>query len=130
MRLPFFFLLLLAPAILRAQPADSTARPRPAALPPVRNAAAPAGYFRFPIKPGSQNFLAGSMGEIRPNHFHGGVDIKTEGRIGLPVLAAADGYVCRLKASAYGYGNVVYIQHPNGLVTVYGHLDQFGPKLG
>ncbi len=69
------------------------------------------------------------MGEIRPNHFHGGLDIKTDSRIGLPVLAAADGYVCRLKASAYGYGNVVYVQHPNGLVTVYGHLDGFGPKL-
>jgi murein DD-endopeptidase MepM/ murein hydrolase activator NlpD len=51
----------------------------------------PADYFLFPIKPGKANFLAGSMGEIRPNHFHGGLDIKTDGRIDLPVYASADG---------------------------------------
>ncbi len=98
-------------------------------LPAVVDAAAPAGYFTFPIKPGERNFLAGSMGEIRPNHFHGGIDIKTDGRTGLPVYAAADGFVARAKASAYGYGNVVYLQHANGLVTVYGHLERFAPKL-
>ncbi|MBC7449522.1 MAG: M23 family metallopeptidase, partial [Hymenobacteraceae bacterium] len=120
-------------AVKPAQPpADTVAGP---ALPPVErlpaavDAAAPAGYFAFPIKPGERNFLAGSMGEIRPNHFHGGIDIKTEGRTGLPVLAAADGFVARVKSSAYGYGNVVYLQHPNGLVTVYGHLERFAPKL-
>lgn len=88
----------------------------------------PAGYFLFPIKPGKANFLAGSMGEIRPNHFHGGLDIKTDGRVDLPVYASADGYVSRLKQSAFGYGNVLYINHPNGLTTVYGHLNRFeGP---
>ncbi|MGY2132187.1 M23 family metallopeptidase [Hymenobacter sp. HD11105] len=88
----------------------------------------PADYFLFPIKPGKANFLAGSMGEIRPNHFHGGLDIKTDGRVDLPVYASADGYISRLKQSAFGYGNVLYITHPNGLVTVYGHLNRFeGP---
>jgi Peptidase family M23 len=57
------------------------------------------------------------------------IDIKTEGRIGVPVVAAADGFVARVKASAYGYGNVVYLQHANGLMTVYGHLERFAPKL-
>lgn len=121
-------------------PTDSTGyEPEPPSadlqLPPVErlpvavDPAAPAGYFRFPIKPGNKNFLAGSMGEIRPNHFHGGIDIKTEGRTGLPVYAAADGYIARIKASAYGYGYVLYLQHPNGLLTVYGHLEKFCPRL-
>ncbi|GAB2465435.1 hypothetical protein GCM10011375_34530 [Hymenobacter qilianensis] len=88
----------------------------------------PAGYFMFPIKPGKPNFLTGSMGEIRANHFHGGLDIKTDGRVDLPVYASADGYVSRLKQSAFGYGNVLYITHPNGMTTVYGHLNRFeGP---
>mgnify|MGYP002776997536 FL=1 len=116
-----------------ARPADTVrvdpALPPVERLPPTVDDAAPAGYFAFPIKPGEQNFLAGSMGEIRPNHFHGGIDIKTEGRTGLPVYAAADGYVARTKASAYGYGNVVYLQHANGLLTVYGHLERFAPRL-
>ena len=83
------------------------------------------GYFLFPIAPGKPNFLTGSMGELRPNHFHGGLDIKTGGGVNQPVYAAADGYVSRLKQSSFGYGNVLYISHPNGLTTVYGHLNEF-----
>ncbi|OON67005.1 hypothetical protein B0919_20450 [Hymenobacter sp. CRA2] len=68
------------------------------------------------------------MGELRPNHFHGGLDIKTNGGVDLPVYAAADGYISRMKQSSFGYGNVLYITHPNGLTTVYGHLNHFrGP---
>ncbi|WP_223827533.1 M23 family metallopeptidase [Hymenobacter armeniacus] len=86
------------------------------------------GYFMFPIAPGKPNFLAGSMGELRPNHFHGGLDIKTGGGVNQPVYAAADGYISRLKQSSFGYGNVLYITHSNGLTTVYGHLNEFrGP---
>ncbi|RYY15532.1 MAG: M23 family metallopeptidase [Cytophagaceae bacterium] len=103
---------------------------------PIRPAAAAAamtvapGYFLLPIMPGQQNFLAASMGELRPNHFHGGLDIKTASVINKPVYAAADGYISRLKQSSYGYGNVLYITHPNGLTTVYGHLNEFlGPVL-
>ena len=114
------------PPPVNGPPADrpdttSTRVPRAAYVPPV---VAP-GYFLFPIKPGQPNFLAGSMGEIRPNHFHGGLDIKTDRRVDLPVYAAADGYVSRLKQSSFGYGNVLYITHPNGLTTVYGHLNHF-----
>jgi len=85
--------------------------------------------FLFPIKPGERNYLSGTMGEIRSNHFHGGLDIKTDQREGLPVYAAADGYVSRIKQSTYGYGNIIYITHPNGLITTYAHLSEFGQPL-
>lgn len=90
------------------------------AYPPIEK-----GYYLFPIKPGERNFLAGNMGEIRPNHFHTGLDIKTDGRQGLPVHAAADGFVQRMKISSFGYGNILYLRHPNGQVTVYAHLREF-----
>jgi hypothetical protein len=83
----------------------------------------------FPIKPGETNFLSGEMGELRPNHFHGGIDIKTDGRIGYSTYASASGYVSRIKVSSFGYGNVVYITHPNGYVTVYAHLDKFKKEI-
>ena len=89
----------------------------------------PKNYFMFPIKPGQRNYLAANMGELRPNHFHGGMDIKTDGQIGLPVYACADGYVSRLRISTNGYGNTLYITHPNGLVTVYAHLDHFNTNI-
>jgi hypothetical protein len=101
--------------------ASGPIRPTTAAAP----VAVPPGYFLFPIMPGQPNFLAASMGELRPNHFHGGLDIKTASVINKPVYAAADGYVSRLKQSSFGYGNVLYITHPNGLTTVYGHLNEF-----
>lgn len=89
----------------------------------------PQDYFLFPIKPNQQNYLAGTMGELRSNHFHAGIDIKTDQRIGLPVYAAADGYIARIKVSPYGYGNALYIQHPNGYTTVYAHLEDFGERM-
>lgn len=73
--------------------------------------------------------LAGGYGEIRPGHFHEGLDMKTEGRIGLPVLAAADGYISRVAISNSGFGHVIYITHPDGYTTVYGHLHRFFPPL-
>ncbi|WP_266202474.1 M23 family metallopeptidase [Pontibacter kalidii] len=90
---------------------------------------APADYFLFPIKPGERNYLSGTMGEIRSNHFHGGLDIKTDQRVGLNVHAAADGYISRVKQSTYGYGNIIYVTHPNGLVTTYAHLLEFYQPL-
>ncbi|RYF84614.1 MAG: M23 family metallopeptidase, partial [Chitinophagaceae bacterium] len=69
------------------------------------------------------------MGELRPNHFHGGIDIKTDGKIGLPVQAAADGYISRVKQSSFGYGNLIYVTHPNGYITTYAHLEEFGEPL-
>ena len=87
------------------------------------------GYFDFPIQPDRINYLSGSMGELRSTHFHAGLDIKTNGREGLDVYAAADGYVSRIKVSSGGYGHVVYIAHPNGTSTVYAHLQKFKPEL-
>ena len=83
------------------------------------------GYFIFPIKPGVRNTLAGTMGELRSTHFHTGIDIRTGGQQGLAVVAAADGYVSRIKVSGGGYGNTVYLLHPNGKTTVYAHLKSF-----
>ena len=82
-------------------------------------------YFMFPIRPGEQNYLAGTMGELRSTHFHTGIDIKTSGISGLPVYAAADGYISRIKISSSGYGNALYLTHPNGTTTVYAHLREF-----
>lgn len=88
------------------------------------------GYFLFPIMPGSGNSLSGGLGDLRPNHFHAGIDIRTQGREGLDVHAAADGYVSRIAVFTGGYGNVVFIKHPNGLTTVYGHLKTLTDTLG
>ena len=66
--------------------------------------------------------VSGSFGELRSNHFHSGLDIKTNKKEGLDVFAVADGYVSRIKISTYGYGKAIYITHPNGYVSVYGHL--------
>ncbi len=87
------------------------------------------GYYKFPIRPGEQNFLSGTMGELRRTHFHGGIDIKTSGVTGLPVYAAADGFISRIKITRGGYGNALYIKHPNGTTTVYAHLKSFKKEI-
>ena len=73
--------------------------------------------------------LAGNYGELRPNHFHAGIDLKTAGREGLNVLAAGDGFVSRIKISGYGYGKAVYIDHPEGFTTVYAHLQSLNDSM-
>ena len=83
----------------------------------------------FPIKPGIPNTLAGTMGELRSSHFHTGIDVRTGGQEGLQVLAADDGYVSRIAVNPGGYGNAIYIKHPNGHTTVYAHLKLFPPEI-
>lgn len=73
--------------------------------------------------------LSGTFGELRSNHFHAGIDIKTQQREGLNVFASGDGYVSRIKISHWGYGKALYITHSNGYTTVYGHLKKFSPKI-
>jgi len=73
--------------------------------------------------------LAGSFGEIRPNHFHSGMDYRTNQREGYPVYAVADGYISRIRVQNSGFGQALYINHPNGYTTVYGHLQRFNPKI-
>ena len=73
--------------------------------------------------------LAGTFGELRSNHFHSGMDIKTQQREGLPVFAIGDGTVTRIKVSHWGYGKALYVAHPNGYTSVYAHLKKFGPEI-
>ena len=80
----------------------------------------PKDYFRSPLDIPLQ--LSGNFGELRPNHFHAGFDMKTQQREGLKVYAVADGYVARIKISTFGNGKTIYINHPNGYTSVYGHL--------
>jgi len=83
----------------------------------------PKDYFAKPLD--VPIILSGNFGELRSNHFHSGLDIKTEQKEGLPVLAAADGYVSRIKVDHYGYGKALYVVHPNGYTTVYAHLQRY-----
>ena len=87
------------------------------------------GYFRSPVKPGARNYLAGNFSELRPNHFHTGLDYKFGGVEGEPIYAVADGWIHRIKISTFGYGNVLYLKHPSGHITLYGHLRNFNPSL-
>ena len=64
--------------------------------------------------------LSGDYGELRGNHFHGGIDFRVGGVVGAPIKATADGYVSKITVSPTGYGNALYITHPNGYVSVYG----------
>lgn len=90
----------------------------------------PAGEtFLYPINPGLPGSLAGTMGELRNTHFHSGLDIRTNNVIGLPVLASKSGYISRISVGPTGYGNVVYITHPDGYTTIYAHLDRFKGTL-
>ena len=73
--------------------------------------------------------LSGSFGELRSNHFHAGIDIKTQGVEGQKVYAIADGYISRIKVSSYGYGKALYIRHYDGRTSVYAHLKEFSSKI-
>jgi len=87
----------------------------------------PIDYFKSPLE--IPLILAGNFGELRSNHFHSGLDIKTQQREGLPVYAPADGIVNRIKVAHYGYGKALYILHPNGYTTVYGHLQSYAGAI-
>ena len=87
----------------------------------------PENYFDSPLK--IPLVLSGTFAELRSNHFHAGLDIKTQGKEGLDVLATAEGYVSRIKVSHWGYGKALYITHPNGYTSVYAHLQKFSDKI-
>ncbi len=89
----------------------------------------PQGYFSFPLSPGVTTSLSGSFGDIRINHFHAGLDIRTGGQEGKSIYSAGPGYVSRIKVSTGGYGNALYITHPNGYTTVYGHLKEYAHEI-
>ncbi len=74
-------------------------------------------------------FLSANFAELRINHFHSGIDIKTQGVTGKEVVAAANGYISRISVSPGGFGKALYIRHPSGYSTVYGHLNKFAPAI-
>ena len=73
--------------------------------------------------------LSANFGELRIDHYHSGLDIKTQGVTGKEVVAAADGYIYRISVTPGGFGKALYMRHPNGYSTVYGHLDKFTPVI-
>jgi len=121
LRLAIALLLLWIPALAQGQ----LSPPRELILAPSEVQEP----YLFPINPGMQNWLAGTMGELRNTHFHAGIDIRTDARTGLPVRATQKGYVSRVIVGTYGYGQALFITHPDGNVSVYGHLDRYNGKL-
>lgn len=106
-----FFFAMLGPDRALAQPAKNY----------------PKGYFVNPLDiPIS---LSGNFGELRPNHFHMGLDLRTNKKENLPIYAAAAGYIAKIKIEPYGFGRALYINHPNGLTTLYAHLNDFAPEI-
>ena len=88
----------------------------------------PQEYFQLPVN--REVLLSGTFGELRPNHFHAGIDIKSpNGSSGELILSAADGYISRIHVQASSYGNAIYISHPNGFTTVYAHLESFEEEI-
>lgn len=87
----------------------------------------PEGGYHAPL--GIPLVLSSNFGELRPNHFHMGIDFKTNNKTGYNLYSIADGYVSRIKVSPYGYGKVVYIDHPNGITSVYAHCSEFKGKV-
>ncbi|NLB27243.1 MAG: M23 family metallopeptidase [Bacteroidales bacterium] len=84
-------------------------------------------YYANPVK--IPILLSGNFGELRSDHFHSGIDIKTKGETGIPVHSVADGFISRISVSPAGFGKALYITHPNGTTTVYGHLEKFTSKV-
>ncbi len=88
----------------------------------------PQDYFVLPVNHPIK--LSGTFGELRPNHLHAGIDIKSrDGRTGQSILSSAEGTVSRINVRTGGYGKALYIDHPNGYTTVYAHLNEFTPEI-
>ena len=87
----------------------------------------PKNYFSNPLN--IELVLNGNFGESRPSHFHSGIDFKTQFKEGLDVFSSAQGYVSRISIKHGGFGKALYINHPNGYTTVYGHLKNFNKEI-
>ena len=87
----------------------------------------PKDYFSNPLN--IELILNGNFGESRPSHFHSGIDFKTQFKEGLNVFSSAEGYVSRISIKHGGFGKALYVNHPNGYTTVYGHLKKFNKKM-
>lgn len=102
----WFFIVLILPVLISAQTEHN---------------------FHWPMDP--PFVITGNYGELRPNHFHAGIDFSTGGKTGLPIYSIEEGYVSRIRASAVGYGRSLYITHPGGKVSVYAHLSSFNLNI-
>ena len=80
--------------------------------------------YVYPLK-NVAGYYSANFGEMRPNHFHAGTDFKTDGVEGKEIVSVADGYISRISLSPSGYGLALYVSHPNGTTSVYGHLSRF-----
>ncbi len=87
----------------------------------------PQHYFIWPVE--AKVGIAANFGELRPNHYHMGLDCKTDQKENARIFAAADGYIAKVKIEPSGFGRCIYINHPNGLTTLYAHLNDFNPEL-
>lgn len=87
----------------------------------------PKNYFRWPLDLRPE--IVANLGELRSNHWHMGLDIRTAQRVNQRVYAAAAGYISKIRIEPFGFGRVIYINHPNGLTTLYAHLNDFFPAL-
>ncbi len=87
----------------------------------------PQRYFQWPVD--AAIGIVANFGELRPNHYHMGLDCRTNQKENMPVLAAASGYIAKVKIEPFGFGRCIYINHPNGLTTLYAHLNNFAPVL-
>ena len=73
--------------------------------------------------------LSANFGELRNNHFHSGLDYRTQQSVNKPVYSIDDGFVSRINVSPGGYGLALYIDHPGGHTSVYGHLNSYSKKI-
>ena len=105
----FFTIILIIPCIINSQTKF------------------PQNYFSNPVE--IPIILSGNFGESRSNHFHSGLDIKTQSKEGLNIINSAEGYVSRIKISHGGFGKALYINHLNNFTTVYAHLRGFNKKI-
>lgn len=87
----------------------------------------PKNYFKWPV--GATPGIVANFGELRPNHYHMGLDCRTDKKVNTPIYAAADGYIAKVKIEPYGFGRCIYLNHPNGTTTLYAHLNAFEPAL-
>jgi murein DD-endopeptidase MepM/ murein hydrolase activator NlpD len=94
---------------------------------PFKASTYPKEDFRYPLDLAPS--IAGSFGDLRPNHFHSGLDFRTNQREGYPIFAVSDGYIARLRVQIGGFGQAIYINHPNGYTSVYAHLSAYAPSL-
>jgi len=124
----FIFCFLLSGLISCGQDAIPQTSKKATQSPLIESGRVSPSEFDLPLH--LSPVLSGCFGELRYNHFHSGIDFKTQHGVGYPIYAVADGWVSRIRISNYGFGYALYIDHPNGFTTVYGHLQKFAPQAG